>query len=186
MKFKGFQILLPGPYLLSTVKLMVNKIKIFIINRPYICVMIIFCFAISYILGRILDHLIDPQQDFIKDIFLAYITILSFGIPLSFEIVSRISERFESDIIYDLYSKNEKVNILSVALIINVFLLILLEFCLKIHKGPCWEIFAWFFFCSFIFITIYSIKVVYLLNRMTRNTEALLDMLFEDVENALK
>lgn len=146
-------------------------------------------FLIGFFLGNHLNNLIKtPSEEFVKDIFMAYVTILSIGIPLSFDIVSRVSERFSTDAIYDLFLRNSYVNFLWYSLIGNIVFIIFIEFYFHKEKyqGYFWELSSWMLVAYFVLIILAFIRYVYILGSFTRNEDTLLNLLFAEVEDVVR
>jgi len=72
-----------------------------------------------------------PSSDFLSDIATIEAVMMGIAIPLSFDIISRISERFQSEVITKNFIKELEVKLLPLFLVINIILAITLRFFTK-------------------------------------------------------
>lgn len=58
-----------------------------------------------------------PHKDFLSDIIAVQAAIISIAIPISFDVISRISERYKSSVIIEQFNQQWQVKILSLILL---------------------------------------------------------------------
>ena len=81
-----------------------NKIDLNVLKRfinVYVFAGLIALLLCGYLVFKYFSEIVtsvgsfSPHNDFLTDAVTIYVTIISFAIPLTFEIVSRVSERFK-------------------------------------------------------------------------------------------
>lgn len=135
-----------------------------------------------------------PSPDFLSDIAAIEAVIIAIAIPLSFEIVSRISERYKSEIIakrFDMYWANR---FLPAVLVLNIILAISLKFSfheslilnLDGYGARLWTIFAYSSYVFFLLALILFVAFIDRLRTIMINPDKLLHELFKEAENFFK
>ena len=113
--------------------------------------------------------------------------IIAIAIPLSFEIVSRISERYQSEVISKNFFKEWYTKWLTRLLIIDIIFVIISRFFVsKNFEKICWVLLAWInllLFISIVFVFAFYIKN---LKKYISDPDFILKKLFKDAENAIK
>jgi hypothetical protein len=130
---------------------------------------------------------INPNPEFLSNIVATEVVIIGIAIPLSFEIISKISERYKSDVISRKFLNSSNLNRLRVLLVLNIIFAISLIFIAK--KPPCelWKFFAWLVFLLFICIILFfTFSFIPRVMHYMRNTNFILKELFEDAEKFIK
>lgn len=129
----------------------------------------------------------NPDINFLSDVIAFEAAVVAIAIPLSLEIISRISERYQSQVITKRFNQEWEVGALPLILIINIMMAVILKF--SIVGDPTsgiWRFLAWLVFSAFLSTSImlffFSIK----LQNYITNTEFLLSKLFEDAEKLFK
>lgn len=129
-----------------------------------------------------------PKPTFLSDIAAFEAVLIALSIPLSFEIVSRISERYGSEIIAQRFRDERSVKWLPRLLALNISLAIGLRF--FVHDNPgtlMWKILAWIIMVIFLFVAaLFWLGFLRTLGRYTTDIESVVDTLFGDAEKALK
>jgi len=135
----------------------------------------------------LLDLIPIPSPNFLSDIASFEIVILAFLVPLSIDIVSKISERYKSDSIINLFQKPWQIKYMPIILLINIVFAIALRFLVnEDDKSLFWKIASLIIFLFFIFVVYivhYSIKRVYNFMISTNN---IINLLYESGEKALE
>lgn len=141
-------------------------------------------------IGEILLPVIDftPTPNFLSDIAAFEAVVIGLAIPLSFEIVSRISERYQSKVITKKFIQNWEIKWLPVFLIVNIIIAITLRFFVRDNPvWTTWKILAWITFVGFLFIAgIFLFKFLPKLKRYMTDTNFILDELFNEAEKLFK
>ena len=129
---------------------------------------------------------ITPNTDFLSDIASFEAVIVALAIPLSFEIISRISERYQSEVVSKKFEQ-EKINRwLPILLLFNIIMAISLRFATTSHASSLkWKIVAWVMLFSFIGI---AIALFYFTKKMKEYMQEsnVLNKLFEDAKKSIK
>lgn len=141
-------------------------------------------------IGGIILSVIDftPTPNFLSDIAAFEAVVIGLAIPLSFEIISRISERYQSEVITKKFIQNWEIRWLPIFLIANIIITISLRFFVWDNPiGATWKILAWINFIGFLFIAgIFLFKFLPKLKRYMTDTNFILEELFNEAEKLFK
>lgn len=141
-------------------------------------------------IGAIMSAIISftPTPNFLSDIAAFEAVVVGLAIPLSVEIVSRISERYQSEVITKKFIQNWEIKWLPIFLIVNIIIAIALRF--FVHDNPVlatWKILSWITFIGFLFIAvIFLFKFLPKLKRYMTDTNFILDEFFNEAEKLFK
>jgi len=128
-----------------------------------------------------------PPRDFLSDVAAFEAVVIGLAIPLSFEIVSRISERYKSEVITKRFLQEWTSRWLQVLLLANIVLTVCLKFFVRDDStGDAWKIFAWITFAGFLFTTVVFLMFLRRLKLYASDTEFVLNELFNDAEQFFK
>lgn len=129
-----------------------------------------------------------PSPNFLSDIAAFEAAVIALAIPLSFEIVSRISERYQSDVISKRFVRERVIVILPIFMVINIILAVSLRFCAgDTPSSTLWKIFAWVTFIMFIVIAlIFIFSFIPRLKKYMTSSDFVTDGLFNDAEKAIR
>jgi hypothetical protein len=128
-----------------------------------------------------------PKPSFLSDIAAFEAVVIAIAIPLSFEIISRTSDRYNSDIIISNFLRKWEVNSFPIIIIILVIITILSRF--LVNDAPIslvWKIFAWIGLMGFIFVAVFFLRFISTFKRYLTNIESVLDELFSEAEKVLE
>lgn len=129
-----------------------------------------------------------PAPQFLSDVATFEAVVIALAIPLSFEIVSRISERYQSEVITKKFIQNWEIRWLPIFLIANIILAIALRF--FANDNPMWvvwKILAWVTFIGFLFIAvIFLFRFLPKLKRYMTDPEFILNEFFDEAEKLFK
>ena len=137
----------------------------------------------------ILDWLttFSPSLGFLSDIVAYQAAIVAIAIPVSLEIVSRISERYQSGVITKEFNKQWQVRVLpSLAITDGLFAVVLKFF---ISSDPIigyWKFLVWLVFLAFIGTNVILLSFFKTLKEYTTDTKFLLNRLFNETTRTLQ
>lgn len=129
-----------------------------------------------------------PTPDFLSDIAAFEAVVIALAIPLSFEIVSRISERYQSEVISRKFIQNWSIKLLPIFLIFNMIFSISLRFFINSNTTSIiWKLLAWITFAGFLIIAvIFLFGFIPKLKRYMTDSDYVLEELFNEAEKSLK
>ncbi len=128
---------------------------------------------------------ITPNPTFLSDVAAFEAAIIAFLVPLSIEIISKISERYNSDVITRSFNKYWKI--LSPFLLINIVVAIGLRFFMKDNTDSLsWKIFAWIIFIIFICIAFAIWRVINRIRNFMSDTKYVINPLYEAVKFSIE
>ena len=144
------------------------------------------CGIYKNVLNFLLNH--TPTASFLSDIAMFEGVILALAIPLSFEIISRISERYQSEVITKKFFDVEwTVKWLPVFLIVNIIFAVALRFFVSdTLTSLVWRLFAWVTFAGFLFVAMIFLIFLKRLKRYISEPEFILDELFDEAKKLLE
>lgn len=128
-----------------------------------------------------------PSPDFLSDIAAFEAVVITLTIPLSFEVISRLSERYQSEVITKNFSREWENRLLPIFLVVNIILTITLRF--FVNKNPTsdiWKWFAWITFISFLFIATILFMFFRKLKQFMTDTEFIIEKLFNEAKKLFK
>jgi hypothetical protein len=130
----------------------------------------------------------NPSPTFLSNIAAIDAVIIAIAIPLSLEIVSKISERYQSEIISKKFFQSCTVTLLPKLLVLNIIVAISLIFFIKENPSfMLWKSLAWITFILFLFIVLFFTFVfIPRVMRYMRDTKFILKELFNDTEKFFK
>lgn len=126
---------------------------------------------------------VSPDLTFLSDIAAFESGIVAFLLPLSIEIITKLSERYQSDVITRDFEDNITIKSLPLALVINIVLAIILRFCFAHDSyeelSLIWKILIWASLIFFIIIAFLILNVINRIKNYMRDTNFVLDQLYE-------
>lgn len=130
---------------------------------------------------------INPNPTFLSNIAAFEAAIIAFLIPLSIEIISKISERYNSEVIIRSFENYWANKILPPFLLINIITTVVLRFCVRDDINClAWRIIAWGILLCFIFIVASIGRVITRIKNYIVDTESVIDKLYEDIKKSIK
>jgi len=125
-----------------------------------------------------------PNPTFLSDIAAFEAVVIAIAIPLSFEIVSRISERYESEVISRRFLDHWSIKWLPFLLIVNIIIAVVLRFFASGDpKTSLWKVVAWTTLIAFLIMAgILSLGFIPTLRRYMRGIDFILEDLFDEAE----
>jgi|GEM_PF-6119917 len=136
-------------------------------------------------LSRLPFAALSPSPEFLTYTLAFETTIIAIAIPLSLDIVSRISELYESEIISRKFSQERAIKWLPAMLMANIVLIVTLRFFgTSGALSHAWTAFTWVVFAFFLVIAAGLFRFYILLKRYTTDTTYILNKLFREAEIA--
>jgi len=130
---------------------------------------------------------ISPNPTFLSDVAAFEAVIIAFLVPLSIEIISKISERYNSEVITRTFENKWENKILPPFLLINIIAAIVLRFLVEDNVDSLsWKIAAWVILLVFIFIAFAIWRVIIRIKTFISDTKTIVNQLYRDVEESLK
>lgn len=130
---------------------------------------------------------ISPNPTFLSDVAAFEAVIIAFLVPLSIEIISKISERYNSEVIIRTFENRWENKILPPFLLINIIAAIALRFLVEDNVDSLsWKIAAWVILLVFIFIAFAIWRVIIRIKTFISDTKTIVNQLYRDVEESLK
>jgi hypothetical protein len=124
---------------------------------------------------------------FLTDVTAFETAIIAFLIPLSLEMISKISERYKSEVVLLPFHHEWENRILLKLLLVNVMLALPLRFWLD-DKQPIegwWRLVVWFLLANFVFTTVTIYTFMRKLRRYMSDTSFLIEKLFSDATRSI-
>ena len=148
----------------------------------------ILCFFLGLAIGLILGFMfknITPQVGFVSDVIAYQAAIIAIAIPLSFQIISQISERYQSGVITRELKNQWQFKTLICLLSFNSIAAVVFNLAVKEVDETCEFIFAWCIFIIFVLTFLALLAFFFNFLRYATDTKFLLDRLFDDLNEVL-
>lgn len=146
-----------------------------------------------YAIKRTLDWIIfffgnfNPSTNFLSDIAAFEAVVIGIAIPLSFNMVSRISERYQSEVIAKQFFREIEVKILPYLLMVNICIVISLRFLFPNEAKLIYQkVLIWISVGAFLVVAVILLKFVNKLRRYIIDIEFVLGKLKNDAEKIFK
>lgn len=129
-----------------------------------------------------------PSTAFLSDIAAFEAVVIAIAIPLSFEIISRISERYNSEVISRRFWQEWAVRSLPIILMFNIVAAVGLRFFASgAPDSVGWKVSAWVVFSVFLAAaSILVFKFIPRLKDYMKDPNFILDELFDEAEESLQ
>lgn len=114
------------------------------------------------------------------------IAIIAFLIPLSIDIISKISDRYNSNVIIRSYENYWLNKFLPVILIFHICSTVFLSILLEYKDKFLWKCFAWTIILTFFFICLSVLKIVRRIKKYISNSESIVENLTREAKDVLK
>jgi len=130
---------------------------------------------------------ITPKPTFLSDVAAFEATIIAFLVPLSIEIISKISERYNADVITRSFDNTWENKILPPFLLINIVAAILLRFFVQDDiNSVIWKVLAWIVLLVVMYIAFAIWRVINRIKTFMSDTKSVINQLYEDVEKSIE
>lgn len=129
-----------------------------------------------------------PDPDFLSDIAAFEAAVIAFLIPLSIEIISKISERYESEITIRVFEERLSNWILPYMLMANIVLAILLRFSTNTsNEGTTLlTVLYWITLVFFVLVAFLILQVIRNIKKFMTNKSFIIRELLDDAKKSLK
>ncbi len=128
-----------------------------------------------------------PNPKFLSDVAAFEAVIIAFLVPLSIEIISKISERYTSNVITRSFESHWGNKILPPFLLINIVAAIILRFLFQDGTNSLtWKIVAWIVLFFLLFIAFVVWRVITRIKIFMSDTTYVINQLYLDVEKSLE
>ena len=129
---------------------------------------------------------INPNPTFLSEIAAFEAAIIAFLVPLSIDIISKLSERYNSNVINRSFEDNWGNKILPIFLLINIVGAIILRFIVADDINSLWwKISSWIMLLLFIYIAFEILRVINRIKKFMSNIESIVDELFKNAEKSI-
>lgn len=128
-----------------------------------------------------------PSPGFLSDLAAFEAMAIALAVPLSLDIVSRVSERYNSEVISKQFMREWEIGLLPPLLILNILVVVVLRFLVhdeSVSSG-WWRVVAWVTLVSFFLVAWVLLRFVTKLKEYMSNTESTLNKLCDDAETLL-
>lgn len=128
-----------------------------------------------------------PNVNFLTDVAAFGSAILAFLIPLSTEMISKLSERYKSEAIARTYIKEWINKLFPFLLVSNILLAVILRFfSLENSNSQVWKIFSWALLILFILTTFLTLYFFSLLRKYLSDIKFVIEKISHKIDDALK
>lgn len=129
-----------------------------------------------------------PNPDFLSDIAAFEAAVIAFLIPLSIEIVSKVSERYESEITIRVFEERLSNKFLPYFLMVNIGLAIMLRFFINSTNGSSafFVISSWIILVLFVWIAIMILLVIRNIKKFVTNKHFIIEELINDAKKSIE
>jgi hypothetical protein len=128
-----------------------------------------------------------PNPTFLSDVAAFEAAIIAFLVPLSIEIISKISQRYDSDVIIRSFTNNWKNKILPPFLLLNIVAAIALRFFVQEGSNSIiLTVGSWVILLALIFIAFVIWRVIIDIKRIMSDTRSVLNELYGDIKKTLE
>jgi hypothetical protein len=130
---------------------------------------------------------IQANPAFLSDIAAIEAAIIAFLVPLSIEIISKISERYNSDVITRAFTRKWENRILTPFLLVNIFIAVTLRLFIKDDSNAIWWTFtSLIVLVLFMFVAFLIWKVINNIKTFMSDVKWVLNQLYEDIEKSIQ
>ena len=130
---------------------------------------------------------IQANPAFLSDIAAIEAAIIAFLVPLSIEIISKLSERYNSDVITRAFARKWENRLLTPFLLINIILAVIMRFLIKDDTDTiCWAFLSWIILIAFMFVAFLIWRVINHIKNFMTEERSVLNQLYEDVEKSIQ
>jgi hypothetical protein len=113
--------------------------------------------------------------------------LLALAIPLSFSIVSNISEKFESDIITERFLQHPVNRYFTPLLVVSIIISFVLSFSDdSVRNCVLWKLGAWLSGILFLIICVVFVRFISIVGRYITDVQNIIEELLDDAEKAIE
>jgi hypothetical protein len=128
-----------------------------------------------------------PNPAFLSDIAAFAAVVVALAVPFSYDIIARISDRYQSDVIINEYRRHRVVRWMPGLALLTVLLAV--TFRIAIKEGPDsvpWNICALALWLWFVFFSLALARFLWLTTKYGSDVSYVMERLFRDAEKALQ
>lgn len=130
---------------------------------------------------------VTPNPTFLSDVAAFEAAIIAFLVPLSIEIISKISERYNSDVIIRTFERHWANRILAPFLLLNIVAAVILRFLVvDSADSTIWKIIGWMMLVIFVGVAYAIWRVINRIKVFISNTKSVINELYRNVEESLQ
>ncbi len=127
------------------------------------------------------------NANFLSDIAAFEAVVIAFLVPLSIDIISKISDRYNSDVISQIFENDWANKILPRLLLVNIVLAIFLRFISQgDNQSLIFKIFELILFVVFVGVAFAILHIINLIKMYVSDTNSIINKLHEDIEASLE
>lgn len=127
------------------------------------------------------------NANFLSDIAAFEAVVIAFLVPLSIDIISKISDRYNSDVISQIFENDWANKILPPLLLVNIVLAIFLRFISQgDNQSLIFKIFELILFVVFVGVAFAILHIINLIKMYVSDTNSIINKLHEDIEASLE
>ena len=128
---------------------------------------------------------IDPGTAFLVVLVSFEAVIVSFLIPLTFDVTSKISDRYSSDVVSKAFYDFRPIKILPAILITHIAIIVTILFFKNDEPSSvAYRISSWFIFVTATYIMWLVYKVLTRIRKYLVNTNALMEIFYEEIKRS--
>ena len=127
------------------------------------------------------------NPDFIIAIITFEVGTIAVAIPLSLDILSRLSERYKSDVLIKIFKGDISTNNYVIIVVSKIVLGVILIFSSNPEKIPfLWNCLAWIFGIFFIWVAFCFAKILIKITLYISDSDFITEVLFKNAEESIK
>lgn len=131
---------------------------------------------------------VSPDVVFLSDIAAFEGVLISIAIPVSLDIIGRISDRYNSNILSKQFNREWEIKVLPALLIINIVVAIILRFAFNDNNitNSTWKILSWLMLLTFILVAVVLVLFIKKLKLYSSDVDYTLKKLLSDAKKLVE
>jgi len=143
---------------------------------------------VSYLFDFVISfhrHL-SPSRTFLNTIVSVEAVVIAITLPVSLDVVARMSDRYKSEVLVRTFLESWLVRVLPIAVILNIILIVLVEFLLDDkYTGFWWSFMSWLVLYMFLAVAVSLVIFFYRIIKYITDEDYVVDKLFHEAEKIL-
>jgi len=112
--------------------------------------------------------------------------VIAITLPVSLDVVARMSDRYKSEVLVRTFLESWLVRVLPIAVILNIILIVLVEFLLDDkYTGFWWSFMSWLVLYMFLAVAVSLVIFFYRIIKYITDEDYVVDKLFHEAEKIL-